>query len=73
MTCGSGLGTIRDRASTLAPFEPKLLKHVHDEFPELFEAIETTGEISDETADSLRRVIGDFLAQHLQSEEGAAA
>ncbi|RMH15552.1 MAG: F0F1 ATP synthase subunit alpha [Acidobacteria bacterium] len=42
------------------PFEAALLRHVGDEFPEIFDQIEETGELSDELSATLRSVIENF-------------
>ncbi len=41
-------------------FETGLVKHVHDEFPEILEEIKTKGEMSDETIAKLSKVIENF-------------
>ncbi len=44
-------------------FEKDLLRHVHDEFPEVLTEISNTGELSDELAERLNKIIADFKAQ----------
>jgi F-type H+-transporting ATPase subunit alpha len=59
----------------VAAFEKALLAHVRDEFPELLEAIASSKQISDETAESLKQVITDFKTHYgkdLEGEETAA-
>ncbi len=43
-------------------FEAGLLKHVHDEFPELVEEMEKTGDLPNELTQKLREVIANFRA-----------
>ena len=45
------------------PFEKALLRHVHDEFPEVLKEITETGELSEELAKRLTKIITDFKAQ----------
>ncbi|MGH9361527.1 MAG: F0F1 ATP synthase subunit alpha [Thermoanaerobaculia bacterium] len=44
----------------VARFEAALLKHVRDEFPEVLDELKRTGDLSDELAATLRKVIADF-------------
>ncbi|MCH7591219.1 MAG: F0F1 ATP synthase subunit alpha [Planctomycetes bacterium] len=44
-------------------FEKALHKHVQDEFPEILEEIESTGQLSDETSEKLGKVITDYKVQ----------
>ncbi len=44
----------------VARFEAALLKHFGDEYPELIAELRTTGELSDDLAGRIRRVITDF-------------
>ncbi|MCP4657924.1 MAG: F0F1 ATP synthase subunit alpha [bacterium] len=46
-------------------FEAALHRHCDDEFPEILEEIENKGEISEELADRLEKVIADFKSHHL--------
>jgi F-type H+-transporting ATPase subunit alpha len=41
-------------------FEAAFLKHLNDEFPELLEEIQTTGNLSDELAAKLKTVVSNF-------------
>ncbi len=41
-------------------FEKQLLKHFEDEFPEVREQMEKTGELSDELAEKVKGIIGNF-------------
>ncbi len=41
-------------------FETAMLKHMHDEHPEIFEEIDTKGTMSDELAESINTVITNF-------------
>ncbi len=45
------------------PFEKALLRHVHDEFPEVLKELVETGELSDESAKRLTKIITDFKVQ----------
>jgi F-type H+-transporting ATPase subunit alpha len=47
-------------ANQVARFEQALLKHVRDEYPEVLDEINRTGELSDTLAATLRKVVGDF-------------
>ena len=47
-------------ANQVARFEQALLKHLRDEFPEVLDEINRTGELSDTLAATLRKVVGDF-------------
>ena len=44
-------------------FEKALHKHVRDEFPEILEEIESSGQLSDETSEKLGKVITDYKEQ----------
>jgi len=44
----------------VAAFEAGLLKHCGDEFPEITEEIRGSGKLADATAETLRKVVGDF-------------
>jgi F-type H+-transporting ATPase subunit alpha len=50
----------------VAAFEDGLIRHVHDEFPEITESMEKTGALDDEVAEKLRKVIADFKAQFVK-------
>ncbi|HEY3241832.1 MAG TPA: F0F1 ATP synthase subunit alpha [Phycisphaerae bacterium] len=45
------------------PFEKALLKHVHDEFPEIIEEIDKKGALNDELTAKMKQVIGNFKPQ----------
>ncbi|MGD2108333.1 MAG: F0F1 ATP synthase subunit alpha [Phycisphaerae bacterium] len=45
------------------PFEKALVKHVHDEFPEVLTEIDEKGEISSELAETMTRIIKDYKTQ----------
>jgi F-type H+-transporting ATPase subunit alpha len=45
------------------PFEAALLKHVHDEYPEQTREVSETGQLSDERAENLGKVIAEFKKQ----------
>jgi len=45
------------------PFEKGLVRHVHDEFPEILTEITEVGELSAEMAEKLTKVINDFKVQ----------
>ena len=47
-------------------FEGKLLKHIGDEFPEVYEEITTKGELAGETSEKLAKIITDFKAQFVK-------
>ena len=47
-------------------FEAKLLKHIGDEFPEVYEEITTKGTLSGETSEKLAKLITDFKAQFVK-------
>jgi len=49
----------------VAEFEVALLKHVHDEHPEVFEELDRTGELSDKLADTINELIKNFKTQFL--------
>jgi len=53
-------------------FEQALHRHCHDEFPELAEQMAVKGELPDETAEMLTRVIKDFKARFF-ADEGRSA
>ena len=42
------------------PFEAALLKHFGDEFPEVLEQLDKTGEMPNDLADRVKQVIRDF-------------
>jgi F-type H+-transporting ATPase subunit alpha len=44
-------------------FEKALLKHVHDEFPEILEELAAKGELTEALAGTLKEVIRNFKAQ----------
>jgi F-type H+-transporting ATPase subunit alpha len=49
------------------PFEEALLRHVDDEFPEIFEELDKTGVINDDLNAKLKEVINNFKANYGQS------
>ena len=49
-------------------FEDALLRHVHDEFPEITDEIVDKGEMSDELAEKLGKIIKDFKAHYVKDE-----
>ncbi len=51
-------------------FERGLLDHVRDEFPEILEAILKKGKISDELAETIGEVVGNFKTQFLNEAAG---
>ncbi len=53
----------------VAQFEAGLLKHIHDEFPEVFEELEKTGTLSDKLSETLSEIIKNFKTQFV-SEDG---
>jgi len=53
-------------------FETILLKHVHDEHPEVFDELERAKELSNDLAEKLRKIIRDFKT-HARAEAQAAA
>jgi F-type H+-transporting ATPase subunit alpha len=55
--------------SDVLPLEKGLLQHVHDEFPEILSELVETGELSDQLAEKLTKVIKDFKAQFLSKKE----
>ena len=46
------------------PFEAALLRHVEDEFPEVYEELDKTGVISDELRSTLTELINNFKAHY---------
>ena len=44
-------------------FEAALHRHVQDEFPEILDEIESSGQMSDDTTEKLRKVITDYKTQ----------
>jgi F-type H+-transporting ATPase subunit alpha len=50
--------------SEVLPFEKALLKHVHDEHPEILNSIQESGDLSDDLAARLGKVIEDFKGQY---------
>ncbi len=54
--------------SNVLPFEKALVRHVHDEFPEVLTEIAETGELSDELAERLTKIIKDFKVQFAKKE-----
>ena len=44
----------------MLPFEAGLLRHIGDEFPEIFEEMEEKGVLSDELSATLTKVIENF-------------
>ena len=53
-------------------FETILLKHVHDEHPEILDELERTKELSNDLAEKLRKIIRDFKT-HARAEAAQAA
>jgi len=53
-------------------FETKLLKHVHDEFPEILEGIEERGEMTDQLAEKLAKITADFKKRFVASNAANA-
>ena len=49
-------------------FEKALLGHVHDEFPEITDELKATGELTDEDAERLTKIIIDFKAQFTKQD-----
>ncbi len=54
--------------SQVREFEAGLLKHVHDEHPEIFEEIKTKGEMSDGTTAKLSKLIEDFKTRFVATK-----
>ena len=50
-------------------FEAALRRHVHDEFPEVLDELTEKGEMSDELAEKLTKIVKDFKAQYKSSKE----
>ena len=50
-------------------FEKALLRHMHDEFPEVISEIGETGEVSDQLAERLTKIVTDFKAQFVKGNE----
>ena len=48
-------------------FEKAMLRHVHDEHPEVFQEIAETGELSDPCAERLREIFKEFAARYQDS------
>ncbi len=61
--------------SAVAEFEAAMLKHFRDEFPELLAELRDTGELSDELAEKIGKVIDDFRShfRHEQADAEAAS
>jgi F-type H+-transporting ATPase subunit alpha len=51
------------------PFEEALLGHVRDEFPEVLTEITETGELSDDLAERLSKIIKDYKPQFVGAKE----
>ncbi|MAE71719.1 MAG: F0F1 ATP synthase subunit alpha [Gemmatimonadetes bacterium] len=49
--------------SQVLAFESALLRHVHSEFPEIIEELDSTGQISDELGEKIQSVTHNFKAQ----------
>ena len=54
-------------------FERELLRHFHDEFPEVVEELDREKKISDELDEKIRKVIGDFKQHFVREREAARA
>ncbi len=50
-------------------FEKALLRHVHDEFPEVTNVLTEEGEMSDELSERLTKIITDFKARFVKGEK----
>ena len=46
----------------IAEFEEKLLQNLRDNHPDILDSIKTTGDLSDETVDSLSKILDDFVS-----------
>ena len=46
----------------IAEFEEKLLQNLRDNHPDILDIIKTTGDLSDETVDSLSKILDDFVS-----------
>jgi F-type H+-transporting ATPase subunit alpha len=55
------------------PFEAALLKHVNDEYPERTKELTETGQLSDELAEKLGKVVTDFKTQWIAKRKTEAA
>ena len=51
-------------------FEGALLRHVDQEFPEIYEELESTGVIGDELSEKLKDVIGNFKTNWREEDDG---
>ncbi len=49
--------------SQVLAFESALLRHVHSEFPEIIEELDSTGQISDQLGETIRSVTTNFKSQ----------
>jgi F-type H+-transporting ATPase subunit alpha len=54
------------------PFEAALLKHVNDEYPERVKEVSETGQLPDEVAENLGKVIAEFKRQWIAKRPKAA-
>jgi len=54
--------------SEVDDFETAMLLHLRDEFPEIEQEIADTGMLSDETAATLKKVVGDFHTQYVSRQ-----
>ena len=51
-------------------FEEAMLGHLRHEFPEVLEEISTTGVLSDDLREQLKKILGHFKTNFLKSEAG---
>jgi F-type H+-transporting ATPase subunit alpha len=56
--------------SQVLAFEKALLAHVHGEFPEIYEEISSTGQLSDTLAETIRSTVSNFKSQ-FKADAGA--
>jgi F-type H+-transporting ATPase subunit alpha len=53
------------------PFEKALLKHIHDEFPEIREELIEKGALGDELIAKIKEVVGHFKKQFVSERADA--
>jgi F-type H+-transporting ATPase subunit alpha len=64
-----GTGHLDDLAvNEVLEFEKGLLRHVRDEFPEVLNEISDTGELPDELAERIKKIIADFTVRFKKEE-----
>ncbi|MCH9650704.1 MAG: F0F1 ATP synthase subunit alpha [Deltaproteobacteria bacterium] len=57
--------------SQVLQFEQELIKHFHDEFPEVLEELDQKGKLSDELDSKFRSIVGDFKGHFVRDNPAA--